>query len=70
MATILRFPAPDQRRRRSAAAGLDRARRDRIGLGGHDRNATAVAMTEFYRLWFAAAERQSHIDQHKPGDTE
>ena len=31
-------------------------------------DAAAAAMTEFYRLWFAAAERQGYFD--KPSDSE
>lgn len=70
MAIVLQFPTPEERRRHSSAAELDRARRDWTVLSGYDRVAAATAMTEFYRLWFAAAERQGYFDQHKPGDAE
>jgi hypothetical protein len=70
MAIVLPFPSLEERRQRSSAADLDRARRDWTVLSDYDRNAAAAAMTEFYRLWFAAAERQGHFDQHKPGDAE
>ncbi len=70
MGMIIRFPPMDERRRRSASADLDRARRDWTVPSGDDRNIAASAMTEFYRLWFAAAERQGRFDQRKPGDTE
>jgi hypothetical protein len=39
-------------------------------LSGYDRQAAASAMTEFYRLWFAAAERQGYFDQTGPRDSE
>jgi hypothetical protein len=68
MGMILPFPSPDERRRRSGAADLDRARRDWTILSDYDRDAAAAAMTEFYRLWFAAAERQGYFD--KPSDSE
>jgi hypothetical protein len=70
MAIVLPFPSPEERRQRSSAADLDRARRDWTVLSDYDRDAAAAAMTEFYRLWFAAAERQGYFDQHKPGDAE
>ena len=70
MAIVLQFPTPEERRRRNSAADLDRARRDWTVLSGYNRDAAASAMTEFYRLWFAAAERQGYFDQHKPGDAE
>jgi len=70
MAIVLPFPSLEERRRRSSAAELDRARRDWTVLSDYDRTAAATAMTEFYRLWFAAAERQGYFDQPKPGDME
>jgi hypothetical protein len=70
MAIVLQFPTLEERRRRGSAADLDRARRDWTVLSGYDRDAAATAMTEFYRLWFAAAERQGYFDQQKPADAE
>ena len=70
MAIVLQFPTPEDRRRRGSAAALDRARRDWTVLSGYDRQAAASAMTEFYRLWFAAAERQGYFDQAGPSDSE
>ena len=70
MAIVLQFPSPEDRRRRSSAAEMDRARRDWTVLAHYDREAAASAMTEFYRLWFAAAERQGHFDQARPSDSE
>jgi hypothetical protein len=70
MGDILQFPSPEERRQRGSVAALDRARRDWTVLSGYDRNAAATAMTEFYRLWFAAAERQGYFDQGKPADSE
>ena len=70
MAIVLQFPSPEDRRRRSSAAEMDRARRDWTMLAGYDRQAAASAMTEFYRLWFAAAERQGYFDQARPSDSE
>ncbi len=70
MAIVLQFPTPEARRRRSSAAEMDRARRDWTVLSGYDRQAAASAMTEFYRLWFAAAERQGYFDQTGPRDPE
>ena len=68
MAIVLQFPSPEDRRRRGSAAAMDRARRDWTVLSGYDRQAAASAMTEFYRLWFAAAERQGYFDQSKRRD--
>ena len=70
MAIVLQFPSPEDRRRRRSAADLDRARRDWTVLSSYDREAAATAMTEFYRLWFAAAERQGHFVQAQPSDSE
>ena len=70
MGIIVAFPTREERRRRSSASDLDRARRDWTTLSGYDRAAAATAMTEFYRLWFAAAERQGHFDEQRPSDTE
>ena len=70
MAIVLQFPSNEDRRRRSSAAEMDRARRDWTVLSGYDRQAAASAMTEFYRLWFAAAERQGYFDQTRPSDSE
>jgi len=70
MAIVLQFPSPEDRRRRSSAAEMDRARRDWTVLSGYDRQAAASAMTEFYRLWFAAAERQGYFEQTRPSDSE
>ncbi|MGE0118222.1 MAG: hypothetical protein AB7S71_03135 [Dongiaceae bacterium] len=70
MGMILPFPSLEERRRHSGAADLDRARRDWTILSGYDRDAAAAAMTEFYRLWFAAAERQGYFDERKPSDSE
>lgn len=63
MGVVLQFPTSEERRRRSSAADLDRARHDWTVLSDYDRDAAATAMTEFYRLWFAAAERQGYFDQ-------
>jgi hypothetical protein len=70
MAIVLQFPSPEDRRRRSSAAEMDRARRDWTVLAHYDREAAASAMTEFYRLWFAAAERQGYFEQSRPSDSE
>jgi len=70
MAIVLQFPSPEDRRRRSSAADMDRARRDWTVLSGYDREAAASAMTEFYRLWFAAAERQGYFEQTSPSGSE
>jgi hypothetical protein len=70
MAIVLQFPSPEDRRRRSSAAEMDRARRDWTVLAHYDREAAASAMTEFYRLWFAAAERQGYFDQSRLSDSE
>jgi hypothetical protein len=70
MAIVLQFPSPEDRRRRSSAADMDRARRDWTVLSDYDREAAASAMTEFYRLWFAAAERQGYFEQTSPSGSE
>ena len=70
MAIVLQFPSPEDCRRRRSAAEMDRARRDWTVLAHYDREAAASAMTEFYRLWFAAAERQGHFAQARPSDPE
>lgn len=70
MAIVLQFPSPEDRRRRNSAAEMDRARRDWTVLADYDRQAAASAMTEFYRLWFAAAERQGHFEPTRPSDSE
>ena len=70
MGIVLQFPSSEERARRSAVAEMDRARRDWTMLAGYDRQAAATAMTEFYRLWFAAADRQGYFDQARPSDTE
>jgi hypothetical protein len=69
MGVVVEFPSLQERRRRGSAAELDRARRDWTVLSGYDRDAAAAAMTQFYRLWFAAAERQGYFDA-RPGDSE
>ncbi len=63
MGDIVQFPSADQRRLRDEAVRLDRARREWTMLSGYDRDAAAAAMTEFYRIWFMAAERQGHFDE-------
>lgn len=70
MGIVLQFPSNEERARRNGAAEMDRARRDWTMLAGYDRQAAASAMTEFYRLWFAAAERQGYFDQARPSDSE
>ena len=70
MGIVLQCPSKDDRARRSSAADMDRARRDWTVLSDYDRQAAASAMTEFYRLWFAAAERQGHFEQSRPSDSE
>ena len=70
MAIVLQFPSVEDRRRRSSAAEMDRARRDWTVLAHYDRDAAASAMTEFYRLWFAAAERHGHFEQSRPSNSE
>jgi hypothetical protein len=63
MGDVVQFPSPAERRLRDEAVRLDRARRDWTMLSGYDRDAAATAMTEFYRIWFMAAERQGHFDE-------
>ena len=70
MGIVLQFPSNEERAQRHGAAEMDRARRDWTMLAGYDRQAAASAMTEFYRLWFAAAERQGYFDQARPSDSE
>jgi hypothetical protein len=70
MGIVVQFPSSEERARRSGAAEMDRARRDWTVLSGYDRDAAASAMTEFYRLWFAAAERQGYFDTARPSDSE
>jgi hypothetical protein len=70
MGIVLQFPSREERRNRSSAAELDRARHDWTVLSGYDRDAAAAAMTEFYRLWFTAAERQGYFDRATPSDSE
>jgi len=70
MGIVVQFPSRDDRARRNAAAEMDRARRDWTMLSGYDRQAAASAMTEFYRLWFAGAERQGHFEPARPSDSE
>jgi len=70
MGIVLQFPSIAERQQRGSVAQLDRARRDWTVLSGYDRDAAASAMTEFYRLWFAAAERQGYFDHRPPCDTE
>ena len=70
MGVVVQFPSNDERARRSSAADMDRARRDWTVLSGYDRQAAASAMTEFYRLWFAAAERQGYFEHGRPSDSE
>jgi hypothetical protein len=57
MGEVVQFPSRHERRLRDQATQLDRARRDWTVLSGYDRDAAAVAMTEFYRIWFHSAER-------------
>lgn len=70
MGVIVQFPSASERQQRSSATQLDQARHDWTVLSGYDRNAAATAMTEFYRLWFAAAERQGYFEQSRPADCE
>jgi hypothetical protein len=70
MGIVLQFPSSEDRRRRSSAAEMDRARHDWTVLAGYDRQAAASAMTEFYRLWFAAAERQGYFNQTGPSGSD
>jgi hypothetical protein len=63
MGDVVQFPSLAERRLRDEATRLDRARRDWTMLSGYDRDAAATAMTEFYRIWFMAAERQGHFDE-------
>lgn len=70
MGIVVQFPSLEERQRRSSAAELDKARHDWTVLSGYDRDAASTAMTEFYRLWFAAAERQGYFDQPKPSGGE
>ena len=60
----------NRRRAKSDSAELDRARRDWVTLSGYNREAAGMAMTEFYRVWFAAAERDGYFEQSKPADSE
>lgn len=59
MGEVVQFPSRNERRLRDQAMQLDRARRDWTLLSGYDRDAAAAAMTEFYRVWFLSADRQS-----------
>ncbi|MGH6934224.1 MAG: hypothetical protein ACREEE_17540 [Dongiaceae bacterium] len=59
-----------RRQTKSEATDLDRARRDWTVLRSYDREAAGAAMTEFYRLWFAGAERDGYFEQSKPADSE
>jgi len=70
MGIVLQFPSDEVRARRSAAAEMDQARHGWTVLSGYDRQAAASAMTEFYRLWFAAAERHGYFRQGRPSDSE
>ncbi|HTO83943.1 MAG TPA: hypothetical protein VMQ73_17020 [Methylomirabilota bacterium] len=70
MGVVVRFPSADERQRRSSAAQLDQARHDWTVLSGYDRDAAASAMTQFYRLWFAGAERQGYFEPTRPADCE
>jgi hypothetical protein len=70
MGIVLQFPSNEDRRRRSSAAEMDRARRQWTVLSSYNRDAAASAMTEFYRLWFAAAERQGYFEPVRPSDSE
>ena len=70
MGVVVRFPSADERQRRSSATQLDQARHDWTVLSDYDRDAAASAMTQFYRLWFAAAERQGYFEQTRPADCE
>ena len=70
MGVVLQFPSNEVRARRSAAAEMDRARHDWTMLSGYDRQAAASAMTEFYRLWFAAAERHGCFQHSRPSDSD
>jgi hypothetical protein len=70
MGIVVQFPSLDERQRRSSAAQLDRARHDWSVLSEYDRDAAATAMTEFYRIWFAAAERQGYFEPSRPADAE
>lgn len=70
MGIVVQFPSLEERQRRSSAADLDKARHDWTVLSAYDRDAASTAMTEFYRLWFTAAERQGYFDQPKPSDCE
>jgi hypothetical protein len=60
----------NRRRPSSDGVALDRARRDWGLLSGYNREAAGMAMTEFYRLWFAGAERDGYFEQTKPADSE
>jgi len=70
MGVVVRFPSADERQRRCSATQLDQARHDWTVLSGYDRHAAATAMTQFYRLWFAAAERQGYFEHTRPADCE
>ena len=68
MGEIVQFPSRGERRLRDQAAQLDRARRDWTMLSGYDRDAAAAAMTEFYRVWFYAAEPQADFSSEDLAD--
>jgi hypothetical protein len=69
MGVVVQFPSRNERRLRDQASQLDRARRDWTVLSGYDRDAAAVAMTEFYRIWFLASEPQGDFSgENLPGD--
>ena len=71
MDNVVDFAAYRRRQRaQSSGAELDRARREWTILSGYNREASGAAMTEFYRLWFAGAEREGYFDQTKPADSE
>jgi hypothetical protein len=70
MGTVIEFSAAHKHRARREASRLDRARRDWSVLSAYDRDAACRAMTEFYRLWFAAADRQRYFEATRTGNSE
>lgn len=60
----------ERRRAKFDGAELNRARRDWATLSGYNREAAGMAMSEFYRVWFAGAERDGYFEQTKPADSE
>jgi hypothetical protein len=61
MAAVVDFA---QLQKRQRAKELDDARHNWsiLGAGGYEDGAIGAACTKFYRLWFAAADRQGYFN--------